>query len=74
MSDQYQLLADFHSKQVGCVLLQVMARCDSSLLYRFGFDTKSWAVAPTKGMQRIVGTESEWRRFAEACNEAHAKK
>ena len=64
----YTLIADFGRRRVGCVLLQAAAGCDESLLRRFGFERRTWDTAPDHGQQRITGTESQWRRFAELCN------
>lgn len=68
MSEKFDLIYDCDKKAVACVLLQATAGCDSSLVYRFGFDTSTWLVAPTPGMKRIRGTEEEWKKAASISN------
>jgi hypothetical protein len=64
MSDEIVLLYDPALRRVGCPLLQAAGGCDYSQLYRLGFDTDQWTVAPTPDLRRVVGTESEWRTAA----------
>ena len=61
------LLVDIPSRRVGCVLMQAIAKCSRHDLYRLGFGTETWFYAPTQTMQKISGTDDEWRRYAEIC-------
>lgn len=67
------LLADFDNFKIGCVLLQAAYGCSPDLVYKFGFDTKTWDICPTPTQRLVEGTEEQWTMFAAMCNEKHAK-
>lgn len=68
------LVADIEQKMVGCALIQAMAGCPSLLLYDLGFDTATWQTTPQRGQRKVSGTIAEWKKYAEICNAAHARK
>jgi hypothetical protein len=63
------LMYDPETKQVGCVLIQAACGCNHSLVHKYGFDTRTWFLAPTEGMKRLSATDEQWRYVAELSNE-----